>query len=115
MKGKLDYNREMKSISIDSTKIDELSVQIQNEEKIIKKVQKAKNIRGSQVILLTIDRLLKEAKISLEDIERMYIHMGTGSYTGLRVGAAIANTIAFCLEIPVNDKKSGEFVYPSYQ
>lgn len=104
----------MKSITIDSSHIDEVSVELDLGVKKIQATKQARNIKGSQVILQTIEQLLEEEDIQLRDIEEIHVHSGPGSYTGLRVGAAIANTLAFALLVPLNNKV-GEFVYPRYE
>ena len=68
-----------------------------------------------QAALPLIDTLLKEHKIKLSDIHSIKVSIGPGSFTGLRVGMAIANALSFALEIPVNNKKIGEFVDGVYE
>lgn len=60
---------------------------------------------GSQVLLNLIQESLKEAKIELSDIEEVIVATGPGSFTGLRVGVAVANALGYSLNIPVNGKK----------
>jgi tRNA A37 threonylcarbamoyladenosine modification protein TsaB len=79
------------------------------------RVKTAKNIRGSQIILQTIEELLRKNHLQIQDIDEITTHPGPGSYTGLRVGASIANTLAFCLDVSINQKPQGEFVYPTYE
>lgn len=57
---------------------------------------------SSQTLLPIIDSLLKESGLTLEGITEIKVHTGPGSYTGLRVGVAVANTLGRLLEIPVN-------------
>ena len=47
--------------------------------------------------LIAIDKLLRKTKRKLEDIEEISSHPGPGSFTGLRVGAAVAQTLNFAL------------------
>jgi len=47
--------------------------------------------------LLAVDKLLNKTKTNLEDIEEISSHPGPGSFTGLRVGAAVAQTLNFAL------------------
>jgi tRNA threonylcarbamoyladenosine biosynthesis protein TsaB len=60
---------------------------------------------SSQVVIPTIDELLKEHSLTPENITDIKVNPGPGSFTGLRVGASIANTFSWVLDIPVNGKK----------
>lgn len=105
----------MIAIYIDSSKSEEITVRLKKETVTRVLQTKSTNVRGSQVILLSIDKLLKKNKVSLKEVEHIYVHAGPGSYTGLRVGVAIANALSFALHVPVNDKKLGEIVEPVYK
>ena len=48
-----------------------------------------------------IERLLQKNTISKDELSRIAVHCGPGSYTGLRIGVTTANFIAFGLNIPV--------------
>lgn len=48
-----------------------------------------------------IEDLLKEQKKSWPDIKGIVIFKGPGSFTGLRIGLTVANTLAYALGIPV--------------
>ncbi len=68
----------------------------------------------TQIILPMIDKILEKHLIKLEDITAIRVNVGPGSFTGLRVGIAIANCLSFVLKIPVNDKKLGTEITPKY-
>ena len=68
----------------------------------------------AQVVLPLIDKLLKKHNLILKDIEAIRINPGPGSFTGIRVGFTIANTLAFILKIPINGKPVGELIEPIY-
>lgn len=60
---------------------------------------------SSQKLLPFIDEVLKKNKKSLVDITEIQVNTGPGSFTGLRVGVAVANTLGWVLKVPVNKKK----------
>ena len=70
--------------------------------------------RSSQMVLPLIDEILKEHGIKVQEITKIFVNPGPGSFTGLRVGVAIANTLGFLLGISVNDKPVGQMVEPVY-
>jgi tRNA threonylcarbamoyladenosine biosynthesis protein TsaB len=70
--------------------------------------------RRSQVVLPLIHKLLTEKGLSLKDITNIEVALGPGSFTGLRVGVSIANTIAQAYHLPINQGKPGEPVFPIY-
>ncbi|HEX7456761.1 MAG TPA: hypothetical protein VF303_04885 [Candidatus Nanoarchaeia archaeon] len=55
--------------------------------------------------LAAIDRLLKKTKTNLEDLDEISSHPGPGSFTGLRVGAAVAQALNFALGRKVKTPK----------
>lgn len=68
----------------------------------------------TQIILPMIDEILKKHSLKPEDLSGIQINPGPGSFTGLRIGLAIANAMSFVLKIPVNGKKAGEIILPIY-
>ncbi len=65
----------------------------------------AQNDFGSQVLLNLITEILKEKGLEFKDLKGIEVEKGPGSYTGLKVGASVANALGFALKIPVNNKK----------
>ena len=47
--------------------------------------------------LIAVDKLLRKTKRNLEDIEEISSHPGPGSFTGLRIGSTVAQTLNFAL------------------
>lgn len=68
--------------------------------------------KKSQYLLEFISEKLNEDSKSIKDISEIEVFTGPGSFTGLRVGVTIANTLGWSLDIPVNGKK--HIVEPTY-
>ncbi len=68
----------------------------------------------AQAVLPLVDKLLKKYNLNIKNIDKIEVNTGPGSYTGLKVGAAIANALAFSLLKPVNSKDLGDFELPQY-
>jgi len=73
------------------------------------------NSNRTQIILSMINKILKKHSLNPEDLSEIKINVGPGSFTGLRVGLAIANILSFVLKIPINGKKIGEIILPIYK
>lgn len=100
-------------VSIDTASNKEIKVCLRIDEKEYV-VQQALDQRRAQVVLPMIEELLAKHNLSLRDISELEVNPGPGSFTGLRVGVTIANTLSFLLKIPLNKKKLGELVEPVY-
>jgi tRNA threonylcarbamoyladenosine biosynthesis protein TsaB len=68
----------------------------------------------TQTILPMMDKLLKKHLLEAKDLSEIQINAGPGSFTGLRIGLAIANALSFVLKIPINGK-NGEIILPIYK
>lgn len=68
----------------------------------------------TQIILPMIDKILKKHSLKPKNLSEIRINTGPGSFTGLRVGLAIANALSFTLKVPINRKKPGEVILPIY-
>lgn len=100
-----------------------IKVEIEEKGKETRSLQE-ENRFGSQVLLSLIVKLLasegslREARVArlalpafgeasraeraLRDLTEIEVNEGPGSYTGLRVGASVAQALGFALNIPVN-------------
>ena len=102
-----------KTLKIDTSDNQKISVELEVDGKKDKLIEDSTFLR-SEATLPVIDKLLHKNNSKIEDIEKVEVNKGPGSFTGLRVGATIANALSFLLKIPVNGKKVGESEEPVY-
>lgn len=88
---------------IDTTNREKVIIEIDKE-----RFEKESEERSSQMLLPFIDEILNKNKKKTSDITEIEVNTGPGSFTGIRVGVAIANTLGFVLKVPVNGKENGE-------
>ena len=101
-------------LKIDTTKREEVTVEL-IDQKSAKKDQLVQTQKlGSQVLLPMIAKILKKNKADFSDLTAVEVNVGPGSFTGTRVGVAVANALGFALNIPVNGQK-GKIVIPIYE
>jgi tRNA threonylcarbamoyladenosine biosynthesis protein TsaB len=81
----------------------EVSLMLKNEKR--RKIKITRN-KSSQIVLPLIEKLLGEEKIAWNDISEIRVNTGPGSFTGLRVGISVANTLGWLMDIKVNGEKS---------
>jgi tRNA threonylcarbamoyladenosine biosynthesis protein TsaB len=92
------------NLRIDTSDMRIVEVSLVKEEKIVDSLTE-ENEYGSQVLLPLIEKLLEKNNIKFSQLKGIEVSTGPGSYTGLRVGAAVANALGFSLGIPVNQKE----------
>lgn len=84
-----------------NTASEEVSIALFEPKKIEKEISWRFYATQSRELLPKIDQLLKKNRVKLSDLEAIAVYQGPGSYTGLRVGISIANTMAWALDIPL--------------
>ncbi|MCJ7792790.1 MAG: hypothetical protein MUP45_02335 [Candidatus Marinimicrobia bacterium] len=68
----------------------------------------------SQQLRGLIEQTLKKQKKDLKEVKQIEVNLGPGSFTGLRVGIAVANALGWALKVPINGKEVGKLVEPKY-
>jgi len=87
-------------LGIDSS-TDCLAVALSRDRKITaEKAISARQEQASRIIEL-IDDLLRESKTERGNIDGLAVAIGPGSFTGLRIGLAVAKGMAFALQKPL--------------
>lgn len=69
-------------------------------------------VERAQRLLPFLVEVLKRKDKKLEDITEINVSTGPGSFTGIRVGVSVANTLGWSLKVPVNGKNTP--VEPTY-
>lgn len=102
----------MNTLLIDTTDRNEVKITIKTSHGNFEKV----GVRTGEadITLLTIEKLLQELDLNISEIDDIQIKEGPGSFTGIRIGVSIANTLSFSLKKSVNNKEPGEIAEPIY-
>ena len=103
----------MNTLFIDTRDNKKIIVRFEKDRKIYKK-EAVRSPDKAQVALPLIEKIIKNSKASLRDIDEIKVEKGPGSFTGLRVGISIANALSFALGKKVNGKKLGSIEQPQY-
>nr|WP_290857511.1 tRNA (adenosine(37)-N6)-threonylcarbamoyltransferase complex dimerization subunit type 1 TsaB [Flaviramulus sp.] len=70
-------------------------------ETIVLKEDNDKSYSHAERLHVYIDDILKDAKVSLTDLNAIAVSKGPGSYTGLRIGVSAAKGLCFALDKPL--------------
>lgn len=68
----------------------------------------------SNVIMEKVEKCFKEANMQPNDVERVLVAVGPGSYTGIRIGVTIAKTYAWALKKEIIPISSLEVMISGY-
>ncbi|MHC3377402.1 tRNA (adenosine(37)-N6)-threonylcarbamoyltransferase complex dimerization subunit type 1 TsaB [Ligilactobacillus equi] len=68
----------------------------------------------SKNLMPLIDATLQEAHLTIQEIDRLVVAKGPGSYTGLRIGATTAKTLAYTLDKELSSVSSLEVLAQAY-
>ena len=98
-------------LHIDTSDMDTAKVAVVVGGERFEKTSQSRLLR-SQMVLPLIETLLHEHTLKLSDVTAIMVMAGPGSFTGLRVGVAIANTLGSLLGVSVNGKRA--IVTPVY-
>lgn len=76
-------------------------ISIIKDNKIIYYKNDVSNSDTSSKVMPIIDEAFKSSNLTINDIDKIFVVNGPGSFTGIRVGVTIAKTIAYSLNKPL--------------
>lgn len=98
-------------LAINTSKQEETTVALLSNNKQVATLTEKKV--NTQLVLPLIEKLLAEQHLKFLDISEIEVNTGPGSFTGLRVGIAVATTLGKLLSIPVNGQLDAD-ITPRY-
>lgn len=78
-----------------------LIIAICKDKNVIKQIVQKNDSNLSTNFTVLVDNLLKEVDIKLQEIDKIFVSIGPGSFTGIRIGLTFAKVLAWSLKIPV--------------
>lgn len=90
----------MVSVILDSSN-SYLSVAIANDDTIIDQISYEAWQRQSELMIPELDKLLKRNNVTRQDINKVIVSIGPGSYTGVRIALSIAKVMVLALNVPL--------------
>ncbi|MFC0274522.1 tRNA (adenosine(37)-N6)-threonylcarbamoyltransferase complex dimerization subunit type 1 TsaB [Metabacillus herbersteinensis] len=90
----------MKALAIDTSNY-VLGIALIDETQVIGEYITNLKKNHSARAMPAIDSLLKECDIVPQDLDKIIVAVGPGSYTGVRIGVSIAKTLAWSLNVPI--------------
>ena len=76
-----------------------VTIALLKDNKLINQKNIVSNRDLSNNLFEYIEQLFKEVAILPKDVKRIYVSIGPGSFTGVRIGLTIAKTYAYSLDI----------------
>ncbi len=91
----------MLSIDTSNNEIIKLALEKDGQLVCVKKIEA--KYRQSEKLLVSIDEMLRENGIVLNDLEQILVNESGEGFSSLRIGIVTANALAYALGIPVAD------------
>lgn len=90
----------MKILSIESASVT-ASCAVSQDENVLGEYTLSHKKTHSEKLMPLIEDLMQDLALKINDIDIIAVSEGPGSYTGLRIGAAIAKSLAFAADIKI--------------
>ncbi|RMF31144.1 MAG: tRNA (adenosine(37)-N6)-threonylcarbamoyltransferase complex dimerization subunit type 1 TsaB [Bacteroidetes bacterium] len=83
------------------TSTDVCSVALSRGEEVLAQVEERGRNAHSRVLTHLVDRCVRAGGVGLKDLRAVSVSRGPGSFTSLRVGAAVAKGLCYALDLPL--------------
>lgn len=77
------------------------SVAVATEERVVAELTVNTGRPHSELLMLHIAALLRQARLEKTDLQGVAVSVGPGSFTGLRIGLSTAKGLAYALGVPI--------------
>jgi tRNA threonylcarbamoyladenosine biosynthesis protein TsaB len=71
------------------------------------------HLKLAETLNSKIEEILNKSSISYGDLDGIAVYKGPGSFTGVRIGAAVANALAYAQNIPIVSKSGEDWLQKS--
>ncbi len=95
-------------LAIDTSSKDSQIILLNESNEVVDRINWSKKSSQSELTLKNIDKILKNSHSSISKIKAIFVNKGPltepgeeASFTGLKIGVTVANSLAFSLKIPV--------------
>src|SRR3989338_10460351 len=85
----------------------QITLAVAHKGRIQHELTKTLNRGVSENVLRTLKAFLEEKSIALVSIKGIVVTLGPGSFSAVRIGVVIANTLAWAFKLPVLGYKIG--------
>lgn len=90
----------MTVLAIDTSN-DALGIALYQNEQVIAEYISINKNKHSTRLMPAIDQLFENAQVKPQDLDKIVVAKGPGSYTGVRIGLSVAKAMAWSLDIPI--------------
>lgn len=90
----------MRILAIDTSN-EVLGIALLNEDEVVGEYITNMKKNHSVRVMPAIEKLLSDCETEANDLDKIVVAQGPGSYTGVRIGVTVAKTLAWALQIPL--------------
>ena len=87
-----------------------LYIGVLEKDKLIDEIQMMSEFNFSETLIPKLDELFKKNNLEFSEIDKIFVTVGPGSFTGIRIGLTVCKTLAFVLKKDIIPISSLEFM-----